>query len=238
MGMIIKATTVVDMLPELCRTGNAGEAAAVQEKLKEIGKDADFQARLQSLKAAECLPDPQPVKLAVQGVAPPATTLRDDASGWLTKSLGAARQSVRTQNETMLEAVAKDQALKDDRARDRLADALTRFAGARTCVAIVQYGREIGVFANKPDDLMRKDVEDLLGISRATGHEAEKRYKAFLAEMKRRRGRDFETRELKRIQKTIAFLRDLERQHQRLRVVGYNGALPVVGWNEQEVHAE
>jgi hypothetical protein len=107
-------------------------------------------------------------------------------------------------------------------------------------VAALQHGREIGLFANEPDEALAEDLERLLDASRAVGDRAEELQNAIIETMKQRFKRSgsklthvAHSRAQDRVRKTIAFLRDLEARHGRLRVVPYAQGLAV----HAEMHA-
>ncbi|GAA0398308.1 hypothetical protein Acor_34470 [Acrocarpospora corrugata] len=240
------------VLAELCWLGARNPAVSRQvdklaTHLKRWNLDATFRQKLATLRRGQRIPDGVAVELASMKYGKWSTT-RDSAQGWLQKSLTTRQEELLAKHKShaaWLKELGEDPDLAYDRSLDRLADVITSFNGNRVCVAVIHNGREIGITANRPDDLMGADLESLLHASRAVGAEGERRIKAVLADLSSGRGgrqrltkRSVARLEV-RMRKAIAFLRTLEAEHGRIRVVPYNGPLPLAGnGKEQEVHAE
>ncbi|WP_170322009.1 hypothetical protein [Acrocarpospora pleiomorpha] len=237
-----------EVLAELYWVGkydpNVNATSVLLEKHRDVY--AAFLEKLESLADKQSLPDRQPME-----VAPIAfgryRAEQEEAQQWLETWIKGRQSTLVDEHgstEEWLRRLGADPALGYHRALDRLADVITSFDGDRVCVAVLHRGREIGICANRPDYWMGDDLEALLRASRAVGDEARRRFAELLDQMGGRGGeeqlgkRSRERAEV-RLLKTIAFLRDLERTHGRIRVVPYTSEIPVAGnGKEMEVHAE
>jgi hypothetical protein len=220
--------------------GNAMAGALRDKNLSQGFDDA-----LAAYTARQKLPDSAPVQLAsIRNDAHHRdwTNTRRAATGYLNGLAKRLRSGITEEHgthEQWLAELARDPAQSGDRALDRLANAIAVLNGTRKCVAVLRNGREIGICANKADNSMAQDMEDLLAASRAVGSEAERRTQAVVDKMAKRHqvaGPNLTPVEFKRgeirLRKAIAFLRTLEEQHGRIRVVPYSAGV------QDEVHAE
>ncbi|WP_155351765.1 hypothetical protein [Acrocarpospora pleiomorpha] len=217
-----------------------------------IGVREAFDAKLAELHDAQWLPNNTgSVEMAsMEGLGyPEYGKAQSAAKDTMTARLDALKRQLLRQHGShaaWMAQLGSDPALKDERALDRVADVLTTLRGDRVCVSLLHRGREIGVFANRPDQDLGRDLEALLRASRAVGHKAEEEVQALLDTIAARQPTtskpqllESRTRAEIRIRKAIAYLRTLEQTEGRIRVVAYNGSLPQAkNGTEQKVHAE
>ncbi|WP_155335843.1 hypothetical protein [Acrocarpospora corrugata] len=260
----LSETSRTGMLAELYwtkpRAVRTRDLAEVQSDLRKAGLASDFDQRRAAFQARQRLPDPEPATIASMKYGRWGT-LKDKAAAWLKTAVPARQSELGTEHETTEKWLGDLRAkpeLSDDRSLDRLADVMTLLNANRVCAAVLHNGREIGVFANKPDNQLAVDLAELLTASRATGKEAENLVWGILAKMTWRASRSSRSapesskrRDQVRILKAISYLRKLEQEHGRLRVVAYDDPLPTLAvtekdsfghpqlvHREQQVHAE
>lgn len=116
--------------------------------------------------------------------------------------------------------MAADPSLADDRSMDRLADMIYCQNRERICVSVLRKGRDLAVFANDGTPTMGVSVARLLQISRLPAE----RQNAAVEELTQRMfatssKADGEYVKIhRRLVKTLAYLKELEHEHGRLRV--------------------
>ncbi|GAA0399160.1 hypothetical protein Acor_21450 [Acrocarpospora corrugata] len=227
------------------------ELVPLDAHLRKAGLFEDFYMQLAMLRDGQALPDTAPIEMATTKAA----GYRDyrQAAAAATKFMEKRVSDLQTRllrehrsHQEWLREMAGLPELDYDRSLDRLADVLTSLKGDRVCVAILTKAARSGITANRPDGLMAEDLEALLRASRAVGSAAEAQLAELTRLMTSRLSPEAQptsrakARFQARLRKTVAFLRTLEQSQGRIRVIGYNSALPVAGDqdHEQEMHAE
>ncbi|MEO3859355.1 hypothetical protein [Acrocarpospora sp. B8E8] len=254
----VAATSRAEILAELYWTTSRepGGTDLMLSRLRSwtgrIGVQEAFDAKLAELHDAQWLPNNTgSVEMAsMEGLGySEYGKAQSAAKDTMTARLDALKRQLLRQHGShaaWMAQLGSDPTLKDERALDRVADVLTTLRGDRVCVSLLHRGREIGVFANRPDQDLGRDLEALLRASRAVGQKAEDEVRALLDTIAAREPTtskpqllESRTRAEIRIRKAIAYLRTLEQTEGRIRVVAYNGSLPKAkNGTEQEVHAE
>lgn len=142
------------------------------------------------------------------------------------------RQELAPGYQKTLADMAKDPTLKDDRRRDRLADMLFCLDPERFCVATLQEGRDIALFANHNASMLGVSFDRLLTASRLTGaarDQAVAELMPFLLQGSKDRAKFDKTH--RRLLKTLDYLAETESAHGRMRV-------KVITPEEAGIHAE
>ncbi|GLX94807.1 hypothetical protein [Herbidospora sp. NBRC 101105] len=146
--------------------------------------------------------------------------VRSIARGWVRGVITARTNGLKGYEET-LSTMVKNQDLKEDRARDRLADMIYCLGRTRVCVAILHQGNEIALFANSGDKTMAVSLERLLKASRLTGPAQSAAVDDLLTFMypNKKAPQDEFAQTRRRLVKTLAYLAELESRHGRIRPV-------------------
>nr|WP_062339896.1 hypothetical protein [Herbidospora sakaeratensis] len=122
-----------------------------------------------------------------------------------------------------LAVMAADPSLADDRSMDRLADMIYCQNRDRVCVAVLRKGRDLAVFANNGTATMGVSVARLLEMSRLPAERqnaaVEELAKTMYTTSSKADGEYVKIH--RRLVKTLAYLKELEQKHGRLRVRAY-----------------
>ncbi|GIH25174.1 hypothetical protein Aph01nite_34840 [Acrocarpospora phusangensis] len=246
----VRATGAFDVLGEYS-WASRNNPAALDPFLKSTDRGAVRQ-RIALLTQNQALPNKGPTldlaSMDEDKSLPEWNSTRQAAQGWLKERIEARQRELLAEHgsyKDWMKKLGEDDSLSYARSLDRLADVLTTYWPDRVVVAVLHKEREIGICANLPDKGMWKDLEALLAASRLRGPAAEQAEQSLLRHMAERLKRT-DQRPIKsshertkiRLRKTLAFLRDLEEKHGRIRVVAYDDDLPKRYGTPQQIHAE